>query len=113
MHGLFKDGYGKIKAAYAVDAKNKAEIKAALDKNGVLYAGCQLPAAINNIRGSGFLWPMLGPPNPKLGHCVLIYGFNDVGVFVSTWGLQGVITWEALAYYFGAETGELYTAVAA
>jgi hypothetical protein len=111
-HGLFQDGYGKIKAAQAVDATNKAEVIAALEANGVLYAGCLLPAAIENIRGTGFMWPMLGPPVPTLGHCTLIYGHNDIGVFVSTWGMEGTITWEAFAYYFGGKTGEIYTVVA-
>lgn len=112
-HGLFQDGYGKIKAAQAVDATNKAEVQAALNANGVLYAGCLLPAAIEQIRGTGFMWPMLGAPQANLGHCVLIYGFDDVGVFVSTWGMEGTITWEAFAFYFGGQSGELYTVVAA
>jgi hypothetical protein len=111
--GLFKDGYGKIKAAYAVDATNKAEVQAAITANGVLYAGCMLPKAIENIRGTGFIWGGLGPPDPNLGHCMLIYGFNAVGVFVSTWGMQGTIPWEWFAYYFGGQTGEVYTVVAA
>lgn len=112
-HGIFKDGYGRIKSAYAVDATNKAEVEAALNANGVLYAGCLLPSAIENIRGTGFAWGMMGPPSPTLGHCVLIYGYNATGVFVSTWGMQGTITWEAFAYYFGGQTGEVYTVVAA
>jgi hypothetical protein len=113
IHGLFQDGYGKIKAAYAVDATNKAEVIAALESNGVLYAGCMLPKAIENIRGTGFIWGGLGPPDPTLGHCMLIYGYNSVGVFVSTWGMQGTIPWEWFAFYFGGRTGEVYTVVAA
>lgn len=112
-HGLFLDGYGKIKSAYAVDATNKGEVQAALEAHGLLYAGCLLPDAIENIRGTGFIWDMMGKPNPHLGHCTLIYGFNSVGVFVSTWGMEGTITWDALAYYFGGKTGELYSVVAA
>lgn len=112
-HGLFQDGYGKIKTAYAVDATNQPEVMAALNANGVLYAGCLLPKAIENISGTGFIWGGLGPPDPTLGHCMLIYGFNATGVFVSTWGMQGTITWEAFAYYFGGQTGEVYTVVAA
>ena len=111
-HGLYEDGHGKIKACQAVDATNKAEVIAALNANGVLYAGCDLPSAIENITGSGFTWGMLGAPNPNLGHCTLIYGHNETGVFVSTWGMEGTITWQALAYYFGGKTGELYTVVA-
>lgn len=112
-HGLYKDGYGKIKTFSSVDATNKVQVQAALNATGILYAGCALPPAWERITGSGFTWAMAGPPDPNAGHCTLIYGFNDVGVFVSTWGMEGTIPWDAVAYYFSGETGELYTVVAA
>ena len=113
LHGLYKDGHGKIKTFAQVDAKNKAEVIAALEANGVLYAGCCLPKDWDKITGSGFTWGMDGPPDPTLGHMTFIYGHNDVGVFDGTWGMEGTIPWDALAYYFGGDSGELYTIVAA
>jgi hypothetical protein len=113
-NGLYKDGHGKIKTAYAVDATNKSEVIAALDKCGILYAGCDLADLWEKITGTGFVWPMAGPPDPQAGHCTYIYGHNDTGVFVGSWGMEGTIPWDALAYYFGAQAGgELYAVVAA
>jgi hypothetical protein len=113
-HGLYSDGHGKIKAAFSVDATNKGEVIAALETNGLLYAGVDLAKGWDQISGSGFVWGMNGPPDPNAGHCVFIYGFNSVGVFVSTWGFEGTIPWSVFAYYFGAKNGgEVYTVVSA
>ena len=111
--GLYKDGYGKIKAAYAVDATKPDEVKAALEANGVLYSGCLLPKAWTQIKGTGFTWPMDGEPDPDMGHCTFQYGWNGIGPFDGTWGLEGTIPWDAFGYYFGGETGEVYSVVAA
>ena len=113
-HGLYKDGHGKIKTAYEVDGSKKTDIIAALEANGVIYAGCDLPKAWENISGTGFIWGMDGPPDPDAGHCtVLLYGYNEMGVFDGTWGMEGTIPWDAVHYYFGGQTGELYSVVAA
>jgi hypothetical protein len=112
--GVYKDGHGKIKTAYSVDATNKAEVQAALNACGVLYAGCCLPKAWEDITGTGFTWGMAGPPDPNAGHCTLMYGDNEPGSFDSSWGMEGEVPWDALAYYFGAKNGgELYAVVAA
>ena len=100
-HGLYADDHGKIKAAYAIDGKNKAQVIDALETNGVLYAACDLPKAWENIQGTGFTWPMDGAPDPDAGHCTYIYGHNETGVFDGTWGMEGTILGDALAYYFG------------
>ena len=86
---------------------------AALDANGVIYAGCDLPDAWEKITGTGFVWPMDGPPDPNAGHCTFFYGYNETGAFDGTWGMEGTIPWDAVAYYFGSNGGELYTVVAA
>ena len=112
-NGVYSDGTGRIKAAYAVDATNKSEVIAALNQYGMLYAGCDLPKAWEQITGTGFTWGMDGPPDPNAGHCTYIYGHNDVGVFDGTWGMEGTIPWDALAYYFGAKNGGELFAVAA
>jgi hypothetical protein len=111
--GLYQDGYGKIKTAYAVDATKPDEVRAALMANHVLYAGCLLPKAWTQIKGTGFTWGMAGPPSQDEGHCTFMYGLNNPSVFDGTWGDEGSIPWDALAYYFGGQTGELYTVVAA
>ena len=112
-YGLYEDGHGKIKTAYAVDGSKKADVIAALEANGVIYAGCDLPKAWENTTGTGFTWPMDGAPDPEAGHCTFFYGYNETGVFDGTWGMEGTIPWDAVAYYFGGQTGELYTVVAA
>lgn len=112
-HGLYKDGHGKIKAAYAVDGTKKDEVEAALNASGVLLAGCLLPAAWEKITGTGFTWGMAGPPDPTLGHATFLYGDNNPGAFDSSWAMEGSVPWDALAYYFGGQTGELYSVVAA
>ena len=111
--GLYKDGHGKIKEYAAVNGANKAEVIDALDANGVIYAGCDLPPAWEKITGTGFTWPMDGPPDPNAGHCTFFYGHNETGVFDGTWGMEGTIPWDAVAYYFSGASGELYTVVAA
>lgn len=113
-NGVYKDGHGKIKAAYAVDATNRAEVKAALAQYGLLYAGCDLPRAWEEITGTGFTWSMAGAPDPNAGHCTFMYGHNETGVFDGSWGMEGTIPWDALAYYFGAaQGGELFAVEAA
>jgi hypothetical protein len=112
-HGLYPDGHGKIATFAAVDATNKGEVIAALESHGVLYAGCCLPDAWEKITGTGFTWGMAGPADTQAGHCTFIYGHNSVGVFDGSWGMEGTIPWDALAYYFGGQTGELYTVVPA
>lgn len=111
-HGLYSDGHGKIKTAYAVDAANKDEVIAALNSNGVLYAACDLPPAWEKITDTGFTWPMDGAPDPQAGHCTFIYGHNETGVFDGSWGMEGTIPWDALDYYFGSTNGgELFAVV--
>ena len=112
-HGLYKDGHGKIKTAYVVDGSKKSDVIAALEANGVIYAACCLPKAWESITGTGFTWGMDGPPDPEAGHMTYGYGHNETGVFDGTWGMEGTIPWDAVAYYFGGRTGELYTVVAA
>lgn len=115
-HGLYKDGHGKIKAAYAVDGMNRREVEAALDQYGILYAGGDLASGGNweKITGSGFTWSMDGPPNPNAGHCTWLYGRNEPGAFISTWGMEGTVDWAALVYYWGADQGgELFGVVPA
>ena len=113
-NGVYSDGTGRIKAAYSVDATNKAEVIAALNQYGVLYCGCDLPKAWEQINATGFTWGMSGAPDPNAGHCTYMYGHNETGVFDGTWGMEGTVPWDALAYYFGsANGGELYAVAAA
>jgi hypothetical protein len=42
-------------------------------------------------------------------NCVAVYGYNEEGVFINTWGLFGTITWGAFAKYLNAAAGgEVY-----
>lgn len=113
-NGLYKDGYGKIKEFFAVDATKPDDVRSALTTHHALLGGCLLPKQWEQIRATGFTWPMDGEPDPDAGHATYQYGFNDPCVFDGTWGMEGSIPWDAVAYYFGAQNGgELYTVVAA
>ena len=114
-HGLYRDGHGKIKAAYAVDATNKAEVIAALNQYGILYAGGDLASggSWEKITATGFTWSMDGPPDRNAGHCTWFSGHNEPSAFISTWGMEGSVPWDVLAYYWGAQNGGELFAVAA
>jgi len=112
-HGLYQDGYGKIKAAFLVNAANQQEVEEALTKYGVLYVGCDLPAIWPKIVKPSFTWDVAGPPDPTLGHATFWYGRNANGVFDSTWAEEGTITNAAVKKYFVLPTGEVYAVVPA
>lgn len=96
QHG-FANGT-KLLGWLALDATNKAELMAALYLFENLYFGIELPDAWVNPFPSndGFVWDV-GAPDPSNGHCVIGYGYNTQGVLIDSWGMNGVLTWAAIA----------------
>lgn len=83
-----------------IDATNKLEVMRSvfLFEHGDL--GMELPDAwVNPFPSAGTVWDVAGEPNPENGHCVQIIDYTPRGVIVSTWGLEVLVTWEALAKY--------------
>jgi hypothetical protein len=109
-HGFFPDGSGKIAAWADVNASIVNEVKQAIWLFCNVYFGVALPDAWVSPMPSapGFTWGVAGDPDPNNGHCFIGYGYNDVGVFIDTWGLFGVMTWEAVAKYCARGVGELH-----
>jgi len=112
-HGLYQDGYGKIKSSFLVNAANQQEVEEAQDKYGPLYVGCDLPAIWPKIVKPGFTWDVAGDPDPTLGHATFWYGRNANGIFDSTWAMEGTITNAAVKKYFVLPSGEVYAVVPA
>lgn len=96
QHG-FANGT-KLLGWLALDATNKQELMQACYLFENLYFGIELPDAWVNPfpSGNGFVWDV-GKPDPENGHCVIGYGYNSRGVLIDSWGLDGVLTWEAIA----------------
>jgi hypothetical protein len=108
-HG-FADG-SKLAGWLGLDANNEVEIKAAINIFEDCLLGIELPdewiTPFPSI--SGFVWGVAGAPNPNNGHCVVVVGYNTLGVQIATWGMIGTITWAALAAYCSPSSGgEIY-----
>ena len=54
---------------------------------------------------NGFVWDVAGPADPSNGHCTAILGYNAQGVQIDTWGMQGTVTWAAVARYCTSNAG--------
>ena len=96
QHG-FANGT-KLLGWMTVDATNKQELMQAMYLFENLYFGIELPDVWVNPfpSGNGFVWDV-GTPDPNNGHCVIGYGYNSQGVLIDSWGLDGVLTWAAIA----------------
>lgn len=105
----------KIVGWLAVDPTNQTEIQTALYLFENLVFGLELPDAWINPdppSASGFVWDVVGPPDPNNGHCVAGVGYNAQGVTIATWGMTGIMTWAAIAdYCSAANNGELYVVI--
>ena len=113
--GFFADGSGKILGWANVDGSNVNRVKQAIWLFENVYFGVELPDAwISPFpRANGFTWAVAGDANPAHGHCFAGLGYNDNGVIVNSWGMMGIVTWEAVAKYATAPGGELHVALSA
>lgn len=102
-----------IAGSLAVDATNVNECVMASWLFSNLMLGMDLPDAWVNPApsASSFIWDVAGPPNPDNGHCVVsAKGAVTTGLVIETWGLCGILTWEAVRKYCQTSVdGELYT----
>jgi hypothetical protein len=114
-----KVGYadGSKDAGWAlVDATNKAEVMYAISTFGNLKMWFGIPNSIvQNLPGSsGFVWDVAaGAADQNNGHCIGSCGYNPIkfvgvtaqGLLVMTWGMLGIVTWEALDAWFVPSQG--------
>jgi hypothetical protein len=85
-----------------VDATKPDEIRTAIWLFGGVYKALLLPGEYVNPfpSANGFVWGVDGPPDPSQGHCIISYGANAAqGTFDDTWGLTGVMKYDANAKY--------------
>lgn len=111
-HG-FANG-SKILGAISINASSKSDIQAACYLFENLFFGVGLPDAwISPFpAGSGFVWGVNGHANPNNGHCFIATGYGPSGVTIDSWGLKGVVTYDAVAAYASpAGGGELYAVI--
>lgn len=108
-HGI---GGVSLAAWGRVDGNNAEQVKQAIYLFENVYFGVELPDAWISPMPSadGFVWDVVGVPDPNNGHCFVGLGYDDEGVIVDSWGLIGKITWAAVARYATTPgSGELYT----
>lgn len=107
----FPDGV-KLAGFASLDATNREQVKSSIWLFENVVFGMELPVSWLNPDSSGFVWGVSGDPVPRNGHCVVGVGHNESGVIVSTWGMLGTVTWDAVAKY-ASQTGggELHVAL--
>lgn len=111
---LPNQGAHKIQSYLAIDPNNVIEIMTALFLFENLIFGLDLPDAwISPFpSASGFTWSPSGEPDSSNGHCIAGFGYNSKGVLISTWAMEGLITYAAIAQYCSSSNqGELYTVI--
>ena len=114
INGLLPDGSHKIQGYLAINPNDITEIQLAAFLFENLDFGIELPDPwITPFpSNSNFIWDVAGPSDPSNGHSFLGYAYNKLGVSISTWALEGLITYAAIAYYCSvANQGELYTVI--
>lgn len=108
----FPAGKHKIVGWIGVDATKPEEYQAALWLFENLCFGVELPDAwVNPMPDvSGFTWDVAGEPDPENGHAFLGVGYDQHGVTISTWGMLGKITVNAMRKYaVSSANGALYS----
>lgn len=104
--GIDGKGAHAIKGWLAVDAKDATLIKQCVYVFGNAYFGAELADAWTQVQGDGFVWDVgQGEPDPENGHCFAGLGANDRGVQVDSWGLEGTITYPAIAKFCSDHAG--------
>lgn len=100
-------GAHNIAAVMSVDASNVEHMKLAVYLFGNGYLGLELPDAyVSPIpSANGFTWGVAGESDPENGHCIVAIDYTQAGLIVLTWGLWGVLTWDACAKYLAASDG--------
>jgi hypothetical protein len=105
-------GRAKIAGHIYVDGNHIEELKAAIWLFENVYFGIELPNAWVNPQpqDDGFIWDVAGRANPNNGHAYPGIGYDEKGVYISTWGMVGLMTWDAVkAYATQGAQGEIHT----
>jgi hypothetical protein len=105
----FPDGV-KWQRVVSVDATDYAEVREAQYLFGLLF-GWELPDAYvaKMPQASGFTWDIAGDPDPSNGHGFAGVDLAPNGVVISTWGMTGTVTEDAIAEYgWTANNGQLF-----
>lgn len=108
--GLDGSGAHAIAGWIDVDPTNVPLMRSLVFLGIYLYFGVELPNAWTTPfpSGDGYVWTP-GAPNPDQGHCFVGGGAIDQGVPVDSWGLRGIITYDAVAELCAdADGGALY-----
>lgn len=79
----------KIGAFVELDAKNRDEIKLAVQIFGNAFIG----VALSNTNTFGPWIDVIGPPNPNNGHCITYTSYDGVGPLPVTWGDEEPASW--------------------
>ena len=108
--GIDPAGHGKGINWVEVDATKPAQVAKAIDIFGGLYTGAQIsPDWLQTTNADGAIWAVASPGNPDDGHCVAWFDYNEQGVIANSWGFFVLITWQAVAKYWGKSAGgEVY-----
>jgi len=114
--GMWEGGknWARIFGWMGVKATDTHQVKAAMWLFENLIFGLELPDEWldPSPSSSGFTWDVAGESNPQNGHCVVGVGYNAHGVLISTWGMIGLMTWEAVAKYaVQSAGGDLYAVI--
>jgi hypothetical protein len=110
QHG-FADGT-KILGWLSVDGTSRDEVAAAMYLFENLVFGVEMPDAWIEPFPSkdGFVWNIAGEPDEQNGHCFVGVDNDPRGIVIDTWGIEGIITWQAIARYCSrGEGGQLFT----
>ena len=110
-HGLVQ-GRGKIAGHIYVDGHHIEELKSAIWLFENVYFGIEMPDKwIDPYPDSdGFVWDVAGRPNINNGHAFAGIGYDNSGIYISTWGMVGLLTWDAVrAYATQGAQGEVHT----
>ena len=97
----------RISGFVSIDATNPKECAAAVWLFENLMFGVALPDEWTHpiATGSGFVWDVGGDPDPDQNHCFGSASWDEQGVGVETWGMDGKITYAAMAKYAVASAG--------
>ena len=99
----------------AIDPANTVEIQTAIYLFENIVMGMDMPSAWVNPEPStnNFIWDVAGNPDNSMGHCFPAFSFDTTGKYgISTWGMEGFITANAIAKYCATNVyGELYTVI--
>lgn len=107
-------GQHEIQGYLAVNPSDMIELQLAIFLFENLIFGLELPD--NWISPfpefSGFVWDVAGSGDPNNGHCILGFGFNHLGINVSTWAMEGLMTYAAISKYCSdVNQGEVFTVI--